>query len=80
MRIAINNRMSIIASNEASKKTEWNNRLSHLVKYIKKYSSSNYKLKKHKIKTQKLYFDTDDFKKCVQCSGLSNTLYIIYLI
>ena len=30
---------------------------SHLFKFIKKYSSNDYKLNKHNIKTRKLYFD-----------------------
>ena len=35
---------------EISKPDEFENRLKHLEKYIKKYSSNNYKLKKHNIK------------------------------
>jgi len=42
---------------EVVKKDEFDNRLKHLYKYIKKYSSNDYKLKKHNIKTRKLYFD-----------------------
>jgi len=42
---------------EVVKKNELDNRLKHLCKYIKKYSSDDYKLKKHNIKTRKLYFD-----------------------
>jgi len=42
---------------EVSKPDELDNRLKHLYKYIEKYSSNDYKLKKHNIKTRKLYFD-----------------------
>ena len=42
---------------EIVKPDEFENRLKHLYKYIKKYSSNDYKLKKHNIKTRKLYFD-----------------------
>jgi len=42
---------------EVVKQNEFQNRLKHLYKYIKKYSSNDYKLKKHNIKTRKLYFD-----------------------
>ena len=42
---------------EVSKQDEFFDRLKHLYKFIKKYSSDNYILKKHKIKTRKLYFD-----------------------
>ena len=42
---------------EVVKQNEFQNRLNHLFKFIKKYSSNDYKLKKHNIKTRKLYFD-----------------------
>ena len=42
---------------EIIKQDEFDNRLNHLYKYIEKYSSHNYILKKHNIKTRKLYFD-----------------------
>ena len=43
---------------EVSKPDEFENRLKYLEKYIKKYSSDDYKLKKHNIKTRKLYYDS----------------------
>ena len=43
---------------EVSKPDEFDNRLKHLYKYIKKYASNNYILKKHNVKTRKLYFDS----------------------
>ena len=42
---------------EVVKQDEFESRLKHLYKFIKKYSSDNYNLKKHTIKTRKLYFD-----------------------
>ena len=42
---------------EVVKKDEFESRLKHLYKFIKKYSNDDYKLKKHNIKTRKLYFD-----------------------
>ena len=42
---------------EVSKQYEFDDRLKHLEKYIKKYSSFYYNLKKHNVKTKKLYFD-----------------------
>ena len=42
---------------EVSKQDEFDDRLKHLYKFIKKYSSFYYKLKKHNVKTRKLYFD-----------------------
>ena len=42
---------------EVSKQDEFIDRLKHLYKFIKKYSSYEYKLKKHNVKTRKLYFD-----------------------
>jgi hypothetical protein len=42
---------------EVVKHDELNDRMNHLYKYIKKYSSDDYKLKKHNVKTRKLYFD-----------------------
>ena len=42
---------------EVVKKDEFESRLKHLYKFIKKYSNDNYNLKKHTIKTRKLYFD-----------------------
>ena len=43
---------------EIVKPDEFENRLNHLYKFIKKYSYNAYKLKKHNIKTRKLYFDS----------------------
>ena len=42
---------------EISKPDEFECRLKHLYEYIKKYSDNDYKLKKHNIKTRKIYFD-----------------------
>ena len=42
---------------EVVKQDEFESRLKHLYKFIKKYSNDDYKLKKHNIKTRKLYFD-----------------------
>ena len=42
---------------EVVKPDEFENRLNHLYKFIKKYSNNDYKPKKHNIKTRKLYFD-----------------------
>ena len=40
-----------------TKQDEFESILNHLFKFIKKYSNDNYNLKKHTIKTRKLYFD-----------------------